>query len=551
MARRKRASYLTTKQASTPAMRRKRLLVISLVSIPCILLLLTGIGYLFLVSWLQSDSFREKLSQVIQNVSHAQKVVIPQNMDVDGGNLTLPELSISGAREVEEFSLRKLHLEVDRSVLLRRILRFNQFSTEEMRLTLSLGQNDAKKGSSSRPTTGASTKSATSRPTPSAARADSNKIPVPVANRGGFLKAVQARSFESLYSDTSISFGKRTLALKGYRLTAKPRPDIGKDSWNFLIENGRLIIPFSWLRNIGVQNASILLSRDAIKLSSCKILLTPGDIRLRGTYSLKTGNWSARMDVQRANVARILNEEWKKKLTGSLEGYLNFSGDGGADLTAQGEVSLLNGVLQGLPVLSSLKMDGALPYLSVPINKASCKLRFPYSDPQHNITRAWLFDEIDVRATNGLLLCRGRVVIGQEGSLSGTLDLGLPSKVMASLGLRQSDPLSQLFNTLPDLPGWIWLRINLSGTIDDPHEDLSVRLATLFSQSVSSMSESAAQSVHSVLNSFVPQNLLPSPAGGTKPPAPEDEDDDVNIDTKQKPWNTVKGVIDSGLKMLP
>ena len=551
MARRKRASYLTTKQASTPAMRRKRLLIILLISIPCLFLLLIGVGYLILVSWLQSDGFREKLTQVIQGASHAQRVSIPQNMDVDGGNLTLPELSLYGAREVEEFSLRQLHLEVDRSVLFRRILRFNQFSTEEMRLTLRLGQNDAKAGTTSRPATGSPTTAATSRSASPAAGTGSDKIPVPVSNKGGFLKAVQARSFESLYSDTSLSFGERTLALKGYRLTAKPRPDVGKDSWNFLIENGRLIVPFACLRNIGVKNASILLSRDAIKLSSCKILLTPGDIRLRGTYSLKTGNWSARMDVQHANVARILNEEWKKKLTGSLEGYLNFNGDGNTDLTAQGEVSLLNGVLQGLPVLSTLKIDDTLPYLSVPINKASCKLHYPYSDPQHNITRAWLFDEIDIRATDGLLLCRGRVVIGQEGSLSGTLDLGLPSKVVASLGLRPSDPFTQLFNTLPDLPGWIWLRINLSGTIDDPHEDLSVRLATLFSQSVSSMSETAAQTLHSVLNSFVPQNLLPAPAGGTKPPAPEDEDDGVNTDIKQKPWDTVKGVIDSGLKMLP
>lgn len=548
MARRKRASFLT-KQSGTPATRRRQRAFIWLLSLPCVVLLLMGISYLMLISWLQGDGFREKLAEIVGKATHAQLVEIPQNMDVDGAHLTLPQIRIRGAREIDEFSLSKLHLSVDRPALIKRILRFNQFSAEELNLTLRFG---SRRAGSSPPR---STKPVSS-PTPVSTHADGakrdEKISVPVASKGGFLKAVQARSFEALYSDTSVFFGERELALKGYHLTASPRPDVGRDAWNFSLENGRLVVPFFFLRDSGVKNASILFSKKDVTLNSCKILLTPGEIRMHGKYSLLSGNWNIRMNVQRANVARLLNDDWKKKLTGSLDGHLDFTGEGGSSWKAKGELQLIDGLLEGLPVLSTLRLDSTLPYRSIPIQKAVTKLSFPYSNPQHNIRNAWLLDDIDICSKDDTLRCRGRVIIGTDRSLSGTLRIGLPSQTIAKLGLQQTSPISQLFNAVPELPGWIWLHINLSGTLDDPHEDLSVRLATLLPQAVSSMSHQAVELLNPVLGSFVPKKLLPP--GKKEEDASNHQDTPSNDDeakpeepTPQKP---IKKIIDSGLKML-
>ena len=548
MARRKRASFLT-KQSGTPATRRRQRVFIWLLSLPCVILLLMGVSYLLLVSWLQGDGFREKLAEIVGRATHAQLVEIPQNMDVDGANLTLPQIRIRGAREIDEFSLSKLHLAVDRPALIKRILRFNQFSAEELNLTLRFGSRHAA------PAPSRSKKSA-SPPAPAPAHADgakgTEKISVPVASKDGFLKAVQARSFEALYSDTSVFFGERELALKGYHLTASPRPDVGRDAWNFSLENGRLVAPFSFLRDSGVKNASILFSRRDITLSSCKILLTPGEIRMHGKYSLLSGNWNVRMNVQRANVARLLNDDWKKKLTGSLDGHLDFTGEGGSSWKAKGELQLIDGLLEGLPVLSSLRLDSSLPYRSIPIRKAVTKLSFPYSDPQHNIRNAWLLDDIDICAKDDTLRCRGRVIIGTDRSLSGTLKIGLPSQTIAKLGLQQTSPVSQLFNSAPELPGWVWLHINLSGTLDDPHEDLSVRLATLLPQAVSSMSHQAVESLNSVLGSFVPGKLLPPEKKDENASKPQDapKNDDKAKPEEPTPKHPIKNILDSGLKML-
>ena len=93
--------------------------------------------------------------------------------------------------------------------------------------------------------------------------------------------------------------------------------------------------------------------------------------------------------------------------------------------------------------------------------------------------------------------------------------------MLAELGLEHTPPAIQLFNAPIELPGYAWLHVNLSGTLDDPHEDLSVRLSTVLRQSISSLPGTAVQSLQKVLGNLVPTARTPDPdvqQGGAEPP---------------------------------
>ena len=59
--------------------------------------------------------------------------------------------------------------------------------------------------------------------------------------------------------------------------------------------------------------------------------------------------------------------------------------------------------------------------------------------------------------------------------LGGTLTIGLPEQIAETLPLPRELLANKLFTASGSEEGYIWVNMNLSGTIDAPQEDLSVR----------------------------------------------------------------------------
>lgn len=196
-------------------------------------------------------------------------------------------------------------------------------------------------------------------------------------------------------------------------------------------------------------------------------------------YGLEKRTWNAEMQVNKADVARILKEDWKKLLTGQLFGKLVMSGNADGIELSEGNLTLREGVLEALPILSEITVGNTKPYRRLPLEQAGCHISYPYDAPEHHISDAWRFDNIDVRAAEGRLLIRGHVVIGSDSALRGTLNVGIPLEMVAKIPLGvEAGLMDDLFNATGD-PGYAWVTINLSGTTDNPKEDFSVRLSTL------------------------------------------------------------------------
>ena len=535
MARRKRGSFLTKQAPLSAKQRTRRLYAWAGATLGILLLIILG-AWLFLLSWLQGGGFRLYLTQRLAEATQAREVSIPENLSISGSHVTLPECTLHGVGPLQSLGIRKLHLEVNRNALLSRELKLQQCSVEEMQINLGL--------TSDRPTV---------KPT---LQVSAPKAPLPIGGiplHSGFLKSAQVRSFESHYTDTTITLGEQepcAFSLSGYHLMAVPRPEEGAGAWAIGIENGRIRTPFSWLSESGVKNATLLYREQEIQLTDCRVLLTPGSLRAKGIYMLSSGLWKARVDIQRANVARILNDDWKKRLTGELNGYLDLSGEAGRAWSANGKISLDKGQLEGLPILSDLQLNGTTPYRTLSLEKAECQLTFPYSEPEHGISHAWLWDHIDIRSADGRFLVRGRIITGQDGSLSGSLNIGLPAQLVADIGLSQSPLIQKLFNAPVEVPGYVWVHVNLSGTVDAPQEDLSVRLATVLPESLPGMATQAVKSLHPMLGSFLPPDMVPevqeeeeettAPDAGSKKPSQK----------ATEPENKVRNIIKSGLDMI-
>ena len=538
MARRKRGTFHIRQAPLSLGQRTRRILIWVGAALGALLLLLLA-GYLYLLSWLQGTGAREFLTKQLQQRTAAAEVSIPENLSVDGNHITLPACTLrGGAHGLQELSIRKLHLEVKRLALLRRILQLNHFSVEEMQLVYQLPD---KRSDSSAP-------------------AEPTRASASVASGSLFVRDMRVRSFESHYTDTTITAGDRSFSLNGYQLIALPRPEIDKNAWAIAIENGRIRTPFSWLRESGVKSATLLYRGNESQLTDCTVELAPGHLSAKAVYQPTNGLWKARVDVRQANVARLLNDDWRKRLLGELHGHLDTSGDTKrGEWEASGELRLENGVLEGLPFLSDLRLHGTTPYRTLQLEHANCRITYPYSEPEHGLQNAWLWDKIDVRSKGGDLLLRGRIIIGAQGQLSGALSIGVPAKLIAQLGLSKTALVQKLFNAPVEEKGYLWVRVNLSGTIQNPQEDLSVRLATVLPEALPVLADQAMGSLGTVINNLLPAQSSPKKTQPQPTPAdhddpePDDEDTDEEEDADpapSTPTDKVRGIINTGLDLL-
>lgn len=447
-------------------------------------------GAFQLLSWVQGDGFRQKLADSLRNKAQAESINIPANLQLEGNQLTLPSIGIKRADVLQQAMARRLTAAVNRGELLDRKLHITKMNMEEVSLHLDTDCLHA--------------------PLP----------PVKPAQDSFWNRFTPQQTVLDLLEcsdvDLELVHKGNLYSLIGCNLVAAPFPK-QKKSWQISLENGRFHNPLPSLQNCSIKNANFVWSPARLHVEECLIMLNPGELRLSGSYQMKGGQWNTEWRASKAHVARLLSPDWKKRLSGELYGTLKLSGKGGQLRKGSGTLALKEGILEGLPVLSSLPFSNTPSYRSLSLEKAECRMSYPYAEPEHNISNAWLFDQIDIRSQGGHLLVRGHVIAGADGSLGGTLTVGLPEHAIAALPLPESS-LGSIFNGKGE-DGYRWLNINLSGTLNAPQEDLSVRLSTI----LKSLLPHAAGSASDLLN-----NLLSSKARASKdapsPSAPDEPD---------------------------
>ena len=488
------------------------------------LLLLALLAWNQCVAYLQGSSFRTWLENRLSESTGAT-VRLAENLAIEGSRVSQAQVDVAGLGLLQQGKAERLSMEVERAALLRRRLHINKLTMEEGTLVLLPPVTQAPAAAA--PTEAEGTGSAVAvKPAKKPKKKKSTPAPAPAPQKQQSffsLQGVQVDALECKNTDFLLYTGQTEehYALQGTTLTAAPAADAKGEQWRISLENGHLTTPYSFLKACSLKSANLVYDgKGGVTVPECRFMLTPGEIRLQARVDAAENRWSADIAVNKANVHRLLSDDWKKKLRGELYGKLLVSAEGGSIRKGSGNLSLQQAVLEGLPFLSELSIDGTRPYRTLVLEKANCRISFPYTDKRLNITDAWLFDEIDVRSKGGALRITGHVIIGQNGELGGTLAFGIPQKYMEALtplGVARE----QIFNGRGEA-GYAWVNINLSGTLDDPQEDLSVRLSTLLQQAVGQSINKGAESAVNLFNDLL-QNAgkaaTPAEEPGTAAPA--------------------------------
>ncbi len=497
MARRRRDSYRKGRKQQGKARR----FLVWILAAAVLLLLLGMLGYQQLLAYLQGEDFRHKLEEKACNKAQAECVVLEDNLLISGNRLSLAGVRAERRGLFSRLEASNISAEVDRGALFDRELRLTKLSIDEATLTLNADRLH-------------------------------EKLP-PVRKRepgfwSGFtpnkttLNEVSCKEFT-----TRLTLLGKSYDLADCRLTAAPAPRHGAKAWEFNIEGGHLHTPLDYLRDSGIKTATFTLGDKLIALSQARFMLSPGELILNAQYQRKEKQWNADLRVNKADVGRLLSADWKKRLSGELYGRLELGGKGKLQ-QANGTLALQQACLEALPILSEIKLDGTYPYRSLRLEKATCNLSYPYSDAARNIRRAWRFDKLDLRAQEGLLRVRGHVLIDEDRALAGTLVIGLPTHIVGKIAPLQSALVTQIFTATGE-EGYMWLNLNLSGTLDNPQEDLSVRMKTLLADAIPEAARQAADTageLFGMLFSDKKKKDAPAPAedegAEAKPAAPRE-----------------------------
>ncbi|MFI3243990.1 MAG: hypothetical protein R3Y56_07040 [Akkermansia sp.] len=435
-------------------------------------LAILGIGlYYGMRSYLQHDSFRSKLQDWVQNFAQAEKANITHNLELGDEDISLKNIELSRQDSLQSFAINGLELTYRQRELYKQKLHFTHAKIKQLDVQLDLDRSG-------------------------------EQLPSIETPQGNILDALLPREYSldqvrCKNANATIQRQGKTYRLADFALAAEPTEPKSMSAWKIALRRGTISTPFDLIKQCPVESANISIGPEGYTLDDCRILLSPGDIQIKAAYDKAAQGWSADIKSNKANVKHLLSESWKAKISGDLFCKAILRGDNSGITIANGRLYLQKGVVEALPFLSNLKLRNSYPYRHLDIHQASCQLIYPYNEPSLNIRDAWLFDDINI-VSNGKIQIKGHVIIGRDESLSGSLLVGLPQYVVAALASGSPELVEQLFNAGSD-GDTAWVRINLSGTLDNPQQDLSIRLEQMAGAFAMNAAGSAATSVLGLL----------------------------------------------------
>jgi hypothetical protein len=176
-----------------------------------------------------------------------------------------------------------------------------------------------------------------------------------------------------------------------------------------------------------------------------------------------------RANFNQVPIRSWLPAEWKEHLAGKAFGDLHWAGKDPKLESSSGEGSLgvKNGRIDNLPVLEKLaELSQKKSFEHLALN--DCSFSF-----------GWKYPKIDIEniaiEERGKFRIEGEMSIEQR-RLRGTIRLGLTREYLDWLPNPE-----EVFSR--NQSGYLWTNVRLSGTIDDPGQDLSPRIIELFKQS--------------------------------------------------------------------
>jgi hypothetical protein len=277
-----------------------------------------------------------------------------------------------------------------------------------------------------------------------------------------FLKRI-----ESEHSNVSWRFRGERAGFFGTQLIITPN---GPD-FEYVATGGTL--KMALVPNLNLRRGRVLITKTLLTIYD--VDLAPeekrdGSVRGEGTAGIgKDRSIDFKASLDQVPIRTWLPAKWKPHLSGSAFGNIHWTGkDPRLESSAgEGSVRVDDARIYNLPLLQKLaELAQKKSFEHLELN--DCSLNF-----------AWRYPTIDIKdiviEEKGKFRIEGAISIDRR-SLGGAVRLGLTRQYLDWLPNRE-----EVFNL--ERSGYLWTTVHLSGTIDEPKQDLSPRIIELFKES--------------------------------------------------------------------
>lgn len=278
---------------------------------------------------------------------------------------------------------------------------------------------------------------------------------------------VYLKRIETAQANVTWRFRGEQAGFFGTQLLITPH---GLD-FEYFATGGRL--KMALLPDLELRRAHLLITKTLLRLYDIDLASNSSStesIHVQANASIgKDKSIDLRANVDQVPIRSWLPAEWKEHLAGYAFGDLHWAGQDPKLESSSGEGSLRvrNGRIDNLPVLeklAELSQKKSFEHLAL----SDCSLRFGWKYPKIDIEKLAIEER-------GKFRIEGEMSIEQR-RLRGTIRLGLTREYLDWLPNPE-----EVFSRKQD--GYLWTNVHLSGTIDDPGQDLSPRIIELFKQS--------------------------------------------------------------------
>ena len=239
-------------------------------------------------------------------------------------------------------------------------------------------------------------------------------------------------------------------------------PDRAQGSYRAEGADGTVRLPWKWAPPMALGRARLRYQGDTVFLTDADFrLYQSGRLDLSGEMSAAGDGYVFNGDLRDVMCAEVLPEDWKQRLSGKVDADFSVE-KGERGPVVKGGLELADGVLTAMPLLDSLSAYAdTTRFRRLALEEG--RTDFEWEDG------ALVLRNIRI-ASEGLVRLEGGLRVERDRRIDGRFRLGLVPGVLARI------PGAETIVFSPGERGLLWTSLRVTGTIDDPEEDLTGRL---------------------------------------------------------------------------
>lgn len=238
------------------------------------------------------------------------------------------------------------------------------------------------------------------------------------------------------------------------------QPDFQTKIWEMQGQGGNLRIPDQ--PEISLKDLAMRWRESELFIDRCGLgIYENGHIDGSGEIDFSgDGNFNLELEISSIEVDELVEGEWKERLSGTISGPVTITGRPGA-FVYKGTMHVADATIESIPVLSMV----------AEYTRNDQFKHLVFSEAKADFTKVGEKTNLDniVLQSDGLVRVEGNMVIEEEKIL-GQFQVGVaPGTLRWIPGAER-----QIFTEQRE--GFLWTPMALSGTVNEPKEDLSGRL---------------------------------------------------------------------------